>query len=494
MSLFRNEKTATSVDGRTLPLRTLISETLKYISSRAIERLKETIGIYNPDKVRWVLTVPALWSEENKLFMRQAAVDAGIITHSNSEALLLCLEPEGAAIQLRQEADNEVKKRLCKDTIIMVLDCGGGTIDITVNKLLCDPDEQFLSEEVLPSSGGCEWGSQYVDKAFEEFLHKFFGDELYDTYLKCAMSRLDILKHFESLKRKFLPGNDDKTRLKLNYLHPHLTTEKISELVQNYNSKIENKSLHLQQKGSSNIMLPPELMKSFYDPLFANIKNKVAELLNETYSKTNTFPKFIFMIGGFSESPYLKEEIKKTFDNNPQYGSNLEVLISTRPQCSVIRGACLFGLNPRVIISRIAKKTYGINTLTEFDPDKHPESKKKEINGEYFCQDVFDVFVRKGQSVRIDESITKIYCPVRAKQTVMKIVFYCTDKKDVEFINEDGVFQLGALSIDIGKAFQTVEEKMVKVTLMFGSTHIKAIATNKDSTEERKCEFEFDAS
>jgi hypothetical protein len=76
----------------------------------------------------------------------------------------------------------------------------------------------------------------------------------------------------------------------------------------------------------------------------------------------------------------------------------------------------------------------------------------------------------------------------------MKIVFYCTDKKDVEFINEDGVFQLGALSIDIGKAFQTVEEKMVKVTLMFGSTHIKAIATNKDSTEERKCEFEFDAS
>jgi hypothetical protein len=29
---------------------------------------------------------------------------------------------------------------------------------------------------------------------------------------------------------------------------------------------------------------------------------------------------------------------------------------------------------------------------------------------------------------------------------------------------------------------------------MFGSTHIKAIATNKDSTEERKCEFEFDAS
>jgi hypothetical protein len=41
----------------------------------------------------------------------------------------------------------------------------------------------------------------------------------------------------------------------------------------------------------------------------------------------------------------------------------------------------MFGLNPRSINSRISKKTYGINTLTTFDPAKHPEEKKvvKEI-------------------------------------------------------------------------------------------------------------------
>lgn len=44
----------------------------------------------------------------------------------------------------------------------MLLDCGGGTVDITVHKLLCDVTENFLCSEIIPSSGGCEWGSKYV--------------------------------------------------------------------------------------------------------------------------------------------------------------------------------------------------------------------------------------------------------------------------------------------------------------------------------------------
>lgn len=72
-------------------------------------------------------------------------------------------------------------------------------------------------------------------------------------------------------------------------------------------------------------------------------------------------------------------------------------MVPRRPQVSVIRGAVLYGLNPRSISSRIAKKTYGINTLTTFDLDRHPEEKKVVIEGEDFCEDVFDAFVRKGR-------------------------------------------------------------------------------------------------
>jgi hypothetical protein len=56
------------------------------------------VGKIVKTKIRWVLTVPALWSEEHKHFMRRAAVEAGIIEDLNSSNLLLCLEPEGASI------------------------------------------------------------------------------------------------------------------------------------------------------------------------------------------------------------------------------------------------------------------------------------------------------------------------------------------------------------------------------------------------------------
>jgi molecular chaperone DnaK (HSP70) len=360
-----------SIEGKEMPLMTVISESLRFISNRALSKLEEQIGKgVKKEKIRWVLTVPALWSEEHKLFMRKAAVEAGIIDQSNSPSLLLCLEPEGASIQCREDAEEALRGQMTKGTVILVLDCGGGTVDITVHKLTSDPTENFLCEEILPSSGGCEWGSKYVDKYFEEFLKEFFGDELFEVYIKNAVGRLEILKHFEMLKRKFNPGQDDRSRLQLSYLSEDLTPSKLSELVEKHNSKHPSE-FHIKQRGTSCIDISPALMISFFQPLFENIKSKVEQLLEQSESKVGYKAKFIFMVGGFSESPYLKSEIKKRFEDN-----NITVLAPRRPQVSVIRGACMYGLNPRSITSRIAKKTYGINTLTTFDPERHPEEKK----------------------------------------------------------------------------------------------------------------------
>ena len=63
----------------------------------------------------------------------------------------------------------------------------------------------------------------------------FFGPELYDMYLKNATSRLDILKHFEMLKRKFCPGADERSRLQLSYMGEDLSGPKLKELVALYN-------------------------------------------------------------------------------------------------------------------------------------------------------------------------------------------------------------------------------------------------------------------
>jgi hypothetical protein len=204
------------------------------------------------------------------------------------------------------------------------------------------------------------------------------------------MARLEILKHFEMLKRKFNPGVDERSRLQLSYLGEEMNAKTLKELISTWNESkgAEDEGLKLKQRGASSIDLPPALMKSFFADLFEKITDKVKELIGDAHDKNPDGVDFIFMVGGFSESPFLKAVIKEKFESE-----DLAVLVPRRPQVSVIRGACMFGLNPRSITSRISKMTYGINTLTTFDPAKHCEEKKVVIEGEDFCEDVFDAFV-----------------------------------------------------------------------------------------------------
>lgn len=168
MALFHMQSEVNSIDGRTMPLMKVVSESLRFIAESALKKLSEMIGkTMKKERIRWILTVPALWNEEHKLFMQKAAVKAGIVDDVNSQKLLLCLEPEGASIQCREDADETLKNQITMNSIITVLDCGGGTVDITVHKIKCEPHESFLCEEVISSSGGCEWGSKYVDEYFD---------------------------------------------------------------------------------------------------------------------------------------------------------------------------------------------------------------------------------------------------------------------------------------------------------------------------------------
>ncbi len=487
ISLYHMQSEANSMDGRSMPLITVISETLKYISNCALNKLNEQLGeTLHKEKIRWVLTVPALWNEEHKLFMRKAAVKAGIISEENSFNLLLCLEPEGDSIQVREDSEESLKKKMNKNDIIVVLDCGGGTVDITINKLLCDPDEKFLSNEVLSSTGGCEWGSKYVDINFENFLKEFLGEKLFAVYQKNASMRIDILDVFELLKKKFNPEKVKNSRLQLSYFGENLTPDILKNLINNYNTL--HPQYKVSQKGSSGIDLSNDLMISFFEPLIKKIIDKVKELLEETKKKVGYYPKFIFLVGGFGESPYLRQTIKKEFESE-----ELIILIPKRPLVSVVRGACMFGLNPFSIASRIAKKTYGISTLGIFDEKKHPQNKKVMIDGEAFCENLFDAFVLKDDSVSVNQEITKTYCPVRGAQTIMKIILYYTDKRNVSYIDEEGVKKFGELIVNIGEKNQGIQEKLVTVSFLFGNTQIYIIARNKNTGDVKKCEFKFDS-
>jgi hypothetical protein len=93
----------------------------------------------------------------------------------------------------------------------MVLDCGGGTVDITMHRV-ADKTPSMLLEEICPPSGG-PWGSTYVDAEFEAFVEKLVGTAVFKDF-KPSSGWVDLMKNWEAAKLSFtsddLSGEDYK--------------------------------------------------------------------------------------------------------------------------------------------------------------------------------------------------------------------------------------------------------------------------------------------
>ena len=64
--------------GRPFPLFTLVTETIRYLKDELIKSCKRNVLEFSDTDIRWVLTVPAIWSDAAKNFMREAAENVSI--------------------------------------------------------------------------------------------------------------------------------------------------------------------------------------------------------------------------------------------------------------------------------------------------------------------------------------------------------------------------------------------------------------------------------
>lgn len=101
--------------------------------------------------------------------MRESAFEAGFTDKANSKNLMITTEPEAAAIYC---LENAKEYDLKVGDNYMVVDCGGGTVDLTVRKYI----EKEKIEEMTARTG-LPCGSTSVDDRFSETLDSpaFFG-------------------------------------------------------------------------------------------------------------------------------------------------------------------------------------------------------------------------------------------------------------------------------------------------------------------------------
>ncbi|CAM9121151.1 unnamed protein product, partial [Sphacelaria rigidula] len=166
-----DEPTAKAVGGEILPMIFVVSKAIEYIKNQILDRVS-MIAQEDDARLMWVVTVPAIWSNFGKRFMRAASHRAGLIADENDmQGLKLCLEPEAACLAV--ESSNQGVGNWVPGDKVMVLDCGGGTIDITSH--LVESAEPLQLSELAEPCGGA-WGSSIVDARFKSFLQEFFDN------------------------------------------------------------------------------------------------------------------------------------------------------------------------------------------------------------------------------------------------------------------------------------------------------------------------------
>ncbi len=142
---------------------------------------------------------------------------------------------------------------------------------------------------------------------------------------------------------------------------------------------------------------------NMFDEVLSPIISHVSSLIKE-YGPFN----HLVMVGGMSESRYVRIKIKESFVEN----SKISLFIPQRPILSVVKGAVLLAKNPNYIYSRRMKKTYGTligkseNTCRKLGINQEFIEKHKYFSknqNKHYVSGIFDRLLKTGDVVRVNE-------------------------------------------------------------------------------------------
>ncbi|GIY74543.1 heat shock 70 kDa protein 12A [Caerostris extrusa] len=302
-----------AANGRRMPAVTVFAHALRYFKDHALQELSDQSAtkILNED-VRWVVTVPAIWKQPAKQFMRAAAYKNRNTTygHNKLSFFMLYLKVQYISNNISLDFSSSNLSAQGNDgsftagTRYMVVDCGGGTVDITVHELL---DKQGTLKGTSKSIWGA-YGAIGVDMEFEKLLCDIVGEDFIQQFKsKRPTGYVDLMIAFEARKRNANPYKTNPLNISLPY--------SFIEFYEKYKrSSVETaikKSSHKNVKWSSQGMLrlEPSAMEGLFRRTVEKIRQHIESIINQKDIRID----HIFLVGGFAESLILQKKSKMHF-------------------------------------------------------------------------------------------------------------------------------------------------------------------------------------
>ncbi|KIW48547.1 hypothetical protein, variant [Exophiala oligosperma] len=272
-------------------------------------------GVIKTTPIRFTITVPAIWDDAAKARTQKCVQSAGM----------------GKEVRIISEPEAAVFYALMPWTL---------TTSDQVTPLLFATQAEI--REAVPGDGSA-CGSTFLNRIFARFLKDHLEDvEGYDQ---------------DTLDEAML---DFETNTKRRFNGDNAMTLRVPGLVDDLTKGIKRQRLTIQ---AGKVM-------SLFEPVISSILTLVMSQLRQTKNA-----KAVILVGGFGQSPYLRNCIKKVVP------ATIEVLQPPNGWTAVVKGALMRSLNEiepdtsRInIASRIARKAYGMRAGVEYEPDLHEES------------------------------------------------------------------------------------------------------------------------
>eukprot|EP00105_Crassostrea_gigas_P014748 XP_011431527.2 PREDICTED: heat shock 70 kDa protein 12A [Crassostrea gigas] len=474
----------TAENGISIDAMKVFTHCINYMREHLLKRIKYINYLISAsitmDNFYFVLTVPATWDDTAKMFMREAAVQAGI----NNDQLLITLEPDAALVYCHlmhlESPDNE--------TFLLETECGakcmvldlGGTSKITIHQL----KEDGTSGELV-SANGYGWGGTSIDRAFNKFLTSLFGERvmhIFQTDPEYIEDYFEFWHQFEVKKRAFeKKRNNNKDEHKETY-QPEKNVFQIRiplairEIVAKLNKQGEMAAVindaiqQLQYTNDLRFENGKLIMKSsFFEEFFKPTVEILINHLIKLYTEIGKDLKVILMVGFFSECSVIQEAVKKEFEGK------CRVVVPNQAGLAVVKGAVYFGHQPDLITERVSRYTYGIETWPAFNETKHDKSKRVVMDDVPRCKDVFFKFFSKGDIIKPGDKKSYIFKSFRPNAKALDCGVFISNKKNPKYVDDEGCAKLGTLTIPLDGVDRNV---YIKESLIFGDTELYVTACN----------------
>ena len=239
------------------------------------------------------------------------------------------------------------------------------------------------------------------------------------------------------------------------------------------------RKLHNNQIVFNEEMLTLEIEYTKAKELFEPVMNRAIACIRDALTSNDINGKIgiIFLVGGFGGCCYTCGALRKAIP------SGIHVVVPKLHTLAVSLGAVLYRRNPEIIKARRMDACYGIGCSYPFDSKIHdeayayrdPDTRQKR------CQNVFGVFVKKGQKVEMTDRFVEILIPYR--QTIVQATFnfYTTTDLSIKYTvdkrGRSNLSQIGSLTLDCPNPnILDKKDRKMEVTMDFSSTEIKVQA------------------